>query len=188
VHLSWAPTLFLAIWLLLILGLLLCVAEDIARISLREWAFRRGFIVLRATLPATIGPPVFREGIHVTKSARYRLTTPDTALFSYRSPKLGRGLHTPVVLKGRIKWSGSSAEVVGRLPVALVVFQGAWVGLAVTFGLAVGFQEQMRVLWVVPLAIAFALLTGPAWIPFEKRRSMKAAAEIIGWNNAANAA
>ena len=90
-------------------------------------------------------------------------------------------LRTAVSIKGTIEWRDGSAEISGRLPVGTLLVSGFWLLCAAVWSIVAVFARQgsWKFLWVLPAAVAFGFLTGPIFLPLEKRRALRVADKIL---------
>jgi hypothetical protein len=160
------------------------VVESIAAFRLRPWPYRRGLVVLSESRPSA-APPPFREEVQLTASGRYRMLAPDAAIFCFGRQLFSFRFNTTVPVRGTIRWTEGRAVVTGRLPSEMPWVWASWVGFAAAFGImaALSPKNGPSIWWFLPLSVAFMLLTGPALIPFEKRRASRVAAEILAWKD-----
>jgi len=170
---------FVVIWFGIAAAMLYNLIETAAFFTLKSWAYARGPVVLRASLPAAA--PARADGTRVTAAGRYRFVGPGVALFCFGRGWLSPHLRTLLPVKGVITWSAGRAEIVGRASEAgmiLIALLAAEAGLGWSL-LVLGPHGIRGLWWILPAALAFIVLIGPVWLSVERRRALQVAREIL---------
>lgn len=162
------------------------VVEAIAAFRLQPWPYRRGFVVLSESRPSAVPPP-FQQATRLTESGRYRMLSPDSAIFCSGRQLFGFRFNTSVPVRGTIRWADGRAEITGRMPSGAPWAWASWTLAVIAFTLVAerGPRNGPFHWWFLPVGMLFMLVTGPAFIPFEKRRAMTVATEVLSWERAA---
>jgi len=171
---------FLFAWLLLLGSMVYFAIEATSAFAMRSWAFRHGLLVLRERRPSP-GLQRRTNETQFTRSGRFRVVGPNMVVFCFGRSWFGFRFRTMVPIKGTIVWRDGFAEISGRMPVGSILVPSFWfLGATVwSFVAALSVHGDWRWLWVIPAAGACAFVWGPAFLPLEKRRALKAADEVL---------
>jgi|SRR5215813_10771514 len=171
---------FLVVWLLLASSMVYFAIEGISAFAMRLWAFRHGPLVFRERRPS-LGLQRRTNGTQLTRSGRFRVVGPNVIVFCFGRSWFGLRFRTPMPIKGTIVWRDGFAEISGRMPVGAILVPSFWLLTATvwSFIAALSVHGDWRWLWVIPAAGVFAFVSGPVFLPLEKRRALKVADEVL---------
>ena len=179
-----AVVMFVIILVVALLSFFYALWESIAIYRLRPNAFGRGRIVLSLarTLPQFDLARLGYERI-TTATGQFRLLSPTECLFSPRF--WGRVSsfrpRTPFPIKGRIRFSGSHAEIEGRAPLGTFLFLGTWALAWPIIPILLYVAGKVSLLYAVRfVGVGLAAVIGMVWSSLfvERRRAQTIVEEI----------
>jgi len=170
---------FLGLWVVGVVSWFYTVWEFIAALRLRPSAFERGRRVLSLAreLPQPAGETL-AAGKIMTATGQFRFLGPTECLFT---PRFGLWMQTPFPLKGRIRFSGSQAQIECRAPLGPALFLAAWT-LAVPI-----VPVLLYIAGKAPLVFTLGFVAGGVGLPLamvwsslliERRRALRILREI----------
>ena len=192
---------FLVAWLMVVLGMIFSIAEDVATARFRPWAYRVGPVLFRGR--RRIPAPLFRSNTapaEETETGLFKMIAPGIGLFHARLTDLPRWpwplpqlplerIFPKGSAKGTIRWAGLEAEVEVRLSLGPSATGTAWLAAATVLCIIALRDPELHRFAVIALPIAWMFVLGLLWVSIwqDRRRLARVLDELEKWFNRAAA-